>query len=1703
MTRHFSEDYRKRAGVTTPGDSQFFTPDLASQYTKILGAHPIFTTRPNVAAALAQANPDRFTAQIVGGFLQSLETTKQVRLARAGGAKLVLNDQDRAYLTMLGETYDDVDAAPVLKQIDAKQKAASAAGAAAPAQTASAAGVQVPESHGLFGHVAAIGKGAAHLAAQGAELPGVHQVLTGLDAAADATRGVARVPGVSTVLGLSGPSGVVDDTVENIVGMADRGYDPGNPLSVLSFYAQGEKNYHSLDDLRSEYSGGAVKAAQDYLEHPESFDISADVSDAENVRRIEAVNDPRWKELLDKVDSRHMSVGRDMARATGLQAGTKPYHMVSGALDAVESWFVDPTVVGGKLAKVNKLRKLGIESLTDEAGIRRMLAETGGNASVKRGWQGLLDNAKVIRTGTDAEKAAAYAAIRSSTPELVPLVDEINGKTYHVVNKTSPLAKGVSGPQKLVSSTMEATHAAPIETMGDLTEYLVNKNALVRTLRGAAPKTGVYMPGAVSRFGAAKAKLVQSTGLTAAERHEAKLVDLASTDAARVIATPEDAVSASLQAAATRGDDLAKLGKGARGRFLTASRRLSTLIPTTTSIDFYAPGATDMVYKWAQIAMPKSEARMLAANFSAADLGGRRTIYKAMMEQSIHASGMESSATGRALAARMRGDAVKADTQKYSMADDADRLADEAGVRNVAVFPGQLDRDMFLPSFTEMRKAAAKVSLYDHTLRRVADNSVVDRLMSTMRLGWMVTSASGLRNIMDNLAGATASGQGWNTVKAKLARSEAKSARAIERELPAGAAPFKTEAEYHKARIHRVLTNISRVKASALGRFSSDEFAEAAHIMGEEIAQGHVSQLGVATTALVTGIADPHNLEQVAEITKMGARPAEIGFGRWEQKGWGEVASDGEVGARNWAHNLDQVIGETPILGRLLIKALRSPDKDRWLNGLGGAHRDILIQHIVEHPEMAEYRELAELAKGIKTATTPELKREAAHMVADRMIRSLDALVTGRDGNLIHPLLDRLESGQVPSLDWFAANVPTKVRPEKVIGREWAPVVAKPDLGGVLGVGQMVGRGYTKLLSAGYQAVVTGPISRMSSHPVFLGNFVKARRNLAGYEQSLIDQGLGAEAARLHSTKLALDHAMDMTGRMIDNPEVASQMATLSRNLMNFPRAAEDWVRRWSRIVKEDPSKIRKIQMAIEGGQHSGIIDRDDQGNLILTYPGSGAVINAVLKVGEALRIPGIASIPTVPDLKTNLLYLNPSLNNPFYPGASPLIVTPVKISQGFFPGSKLMLQDLQTALTGDDRGASQGVMEQFFPGVVKSFFKALTADEQSAQLGSAAMNAIVHLDAAGLDPDAQAAKEGRAPNADDREKYLARVKLAAKNQLVLRAIFAFVLPGSPSLPENDTGDDSSKSDALFQAQGLSSLSDEARVLVAKLGYERALAVWTKLHPDKLMFLVGRTESNAPYGSVSPTRGAELWLENNLDFVKEHPSIAAYFVPEAPGDFSPEAYRSQMEEGLRTRKGLDKFYSDIRVITAEQTYYAVKDHRDKVIAEAKARGDSEGVATAKATWTAWTQGDGQEPGFLNLNPLFAAKLASYGERTVWREQAVGELSSMLESGKFGDVNSSAGGDTVSLGKSGHLPVDTATAQGVAALVHAYHEHNAFTDAMRGKRDKDSLLAKDNEQRGYDKYMLGVTGASYDADGRLTGGNAALRDLYQGLFRGLD
>jgi hypothetical protein len=144
---------------------------------------------------------------------------------------------------------------------------------------------------------------------------------------------------------------------------------------------------------------------------------------------------------------------------------------------------------------------------------------------------------------------------------------------------------------------------------------------------------------------------------------------------------------------------------------------------------------------------------------------------------------------------------------------------------------------------------------------------------------------------------------------------------------------------------------------------------------------------------------------------------------------------------------------------------------------------------------------------------------------------------------------------------------------------------------------------------------------------------VNNRVSLMPYEKMLTEQfGYDAKKAEELVDSIAEQQALQDTIRYIDNPAVRSQFSAVAQNVWLFYRAQEDWARRWSRILREDPVLIRKAHMAIMAGVHGGMLDRDADGNLTFTYPGSGAVIEGLMHVANLLEGHPGAMVPHVDD---------------------------------------------------------------------------------------------------------------------------------------------------------------------------------------------------------------------------------------------------------------------------------------------------------------------------------------------------------------------------------------------------------------------------------------------------------------------------------------
>lgn len=1828
----------------------------------ILSSAPGLDAHPGLVAALASGQASTFQTRAVAAFVNTLDLAKQVELAKSSGAKLDLPASAKGFLDSIGVDYTSVDAARDVQHPPDPS---------APEQQDR--GFLASAGHFLGAGVKAVtGAGKAAISN-----PVTRPVWHALDRVADVAQTPLRMPMVRAGLGLSSdPSAAV----EGITGMAERGYNSGSFFDQVGFYSHGEQVYSDLDPLRTEYGDEQVRLAQRYVEAKNSGDsdwfdqFTAGKTPDQIAGAMQTINDPKFQELTKRVDAQHMSMGRQAALGLGIDpvAHATVFKAVSGAADAAVSWYVDPTLVLGKAYKAYKGAKLGLESALDGEGVRRILDPANRNPlarQVQNGWRGLLEDAKVVGSGSAEDAAAAMARITARTPELVPLVGDITGES-RVIGRTA-------------DGGWHTVKAEPLTTMDELTEHLVYSNALLRLGAGQAAAVTRLMPGAVSRWGYRATKGAAAGTATRVGLNRKGWIDLREPGAAaKVLPTPGDAaggimpddVADHLAGAQARGEalfnqrrygryvapssragrSLAYFSPGAIGsRLRYSGQRLTNLLPTAREITYADPSSVDTVRRFALTYMPKAEANLLTARYAAADEAGRMAIARGVLVQTAHAAGLPASVSGQALLDGMLSDLDKQAKRVYSPAAGADTYTNPAVGEAVhaAMYPGQLDSGIRIPAFAEMQKAAAKVTLWDYTLRKPLQSQLADDVMSFLKPGWLTSFAGTERNVLEDWAGATLRGQAPGIVRARSAQAvrtglERSRANAV----LSGTFDDGEDARNMLQRVGGRLSNaivvrqLRGLKASAHLAITDEETLAALADLGTDEVDAYVRRLAGDAHAAVLS---PGEADRVDELTKAGFEVRKLNV-KLAPAGYDLVPTDGGAGARAWAANLANRVDDTG-LGHRVIDAITGPDLAAPVNrelvdaarrgGLNGElsrlgregklgplqreyehvqagatdpqqflrYADAYTSHvragvdllaagrrttsalskvdtavpkiadalhalkrghttadtydnlvskvdigdpvalsgmrdtlstIADHaratlddpalqqaatrvgkkggykalpqathaalgtligrtgdldeailaidkrlaalarrvqtgpelraawgdpterladylasPAMSEFRKRAQRAAytkdGVKVGDDPDLARAALHDLAADQITDMRNLLSGPDGVPIPTLVQRIRAtGRAPTAD-FLERIPAGERPEHAIGKTWTPVL--PDTS----TAETIKAGLRSLTRVPYRMVVEEPINKLSRSPIFLTNLIQARRGLAGYADRLVDQGMPRAGAERIARSTAAEQAYHASVRQIDDPQLRTQMDVIGRNFFTFSRATQDFARRWGRTMREDPTRLRRAQLAVEGGVHSGFVTKDDQGNLQFTYPGSGAAINAILSLGKALHIPGIVALPVQPNLSTKLIYLNAGLDNPIGFTVSPLVSTPVGLLEHLVPGHNLGKADLDVAMRGQ-LGAGRPLWEALLPTQLRRMWAAAGSDERNSQMASVVRNAIVHLDAAGQLPPADATPP-------ERDAYLAKLQTAAHNHLFARAVFAFFAPGAPGSPEENT--DSDAADPFYRAQGIASLKDEFRKMVGDLGYGQALAVWTKLHPDKLAFTVGTTQTAGQSLELPATRGAQQWMQDHAELLHKYGNVAAYLIPSDPGEFSQQAWQAQLEMGLRDKKPIDQMYADVRVRGAEREYYDSLDSRDAAIAKALAVGDTDRAKAIKAGFTVWSEQ------FQAANPLFAAKQADYAGRTVRATEALTTIREML-----GDPATPA------------LP----ELGGLQDMVDAYAAHQRFVAGMKGQRGDDAKARRSGESVAFGEYMTGLVGQY-----------PGLRDLYNGTFRQLD
>jgi hypothetical protein len=494
---------------------------------------------------------------------------------------------------------------------------------------------------------------------------------------------------------------------------------------------------------------------------------------------------------------------------------------------------------------------------------------------------------------------------------------------------------------------------------------------------------------------------------------------------------------------------------------------------------------------------------------------------------------------------------------------------------------------------------------------------------------------------------------------------------------------------------------------------------------------------------------------------------------------------------------------------------------------------------------------------------------------------------------------------------------------------------------------------WNQVVDKGFEKIIDPQVNYISRQPIFVHEYVLARRRLAKDVRRLERAGVsGADELGQEWAVHAAEHAAI---RQVDDLTLRNQFQQMHPTILPFWHAQEQFLKRWGRMLAHNPTAFRKAQLGMMGLRHSGLVTQDENGDDVFAYPGWGFVQSVL--AGAAKPIFGDMKLPVSVPFTGKIKYLAPGLDRSLIPGVGPFVGVPLKAARQLWPEYE-PLKKVEEAAIGP--GAERSLWEQFVPTVVRNAYGAVAGEPDHDQQMTSAMLNVMQL----LEREGHGLKE----DATEQEKtiYIDRVRKWARSMLGLRAIAGFVLPTSSP-----------------QLQYLDTLSPELRELMGALPIDQATAEFMRRHPDADAFTVFQTE--AIKGGPKPlpaSQEAGRWLDEHKAFVDAHGATASWFIPDGPAEFDRAVWQEEFAMGLRRRKTVDEFWTDVKVSADSDMYYRNQDRFRVELAKAQTPDLREAL---RDSWRQWKEG------YLATRPLFSRHLRQGSERQLDREEILGRL----------------------------------------------------------------------------------------------------------------
>lgn len=459
-------------------------------------------------------------------------------------------------------------------------------------------------------------------------------------------------------------------------------------------------------------------------------------------------------------------------------------------------------------------------------------------------------------------------------------------------------------------------------------------------------------------------------------------------------------------------------------------------------------------------------------------------------------------------------------------------------------------------------------------------------------------------------------------------------------------------------------------------------------------------------------------------------------------------------------------------------------------------------------------------------------------------------------------------------------------------------------------------------------------LARMTREPIFMANYLDARKVMAPFEAKLTET-IGKKAAEKWAVDAATERAFRLTMNYVDNPAVRSQFAWQIRNVARFYRALEDFNRRLIRTARNEPMAFAKLALAWNALDDSGFVWEDEFGEKYFVWPGTRQAfeaINGIMNMfGQEVYSPGL---PLAFTSRVNMLTPSADPNALLPTFSGPYAAIAIMPLMRALPG----LRSLENEFFGEYTG-SRSLLETVFPSHVNRFFSFVASqrgttesrlNETDSIFANSARSAVQAYAAAGLwDPS-------KSYTGDELEQHRERIDRTAQWIVALKAIFSPVFPAA--LTTNvDTATDFAKSigiDGMRPAFVQLLRANEGDISAASIQ-------WLKMNPDLSPFTVGTTKSPDSKGYYGPFQETVEWIEGNQEALDLSVAGASYFAP-IDGTQTLAAWSFLMANDFKARESTKNYMNEVITAEGKTLYYSL---RSQWI-DAKKKGDPK----ADARW---------------------------------------------------------------------------------------------------------------------------------------------------------